>query len=151
MTTAGQIRAVRGFTLIEVLAALLLVGIVLPAVMEGISLANQAGRIAKTKLEATALAESKLNEIVASGQWNISAGSGDFAPDYPDYRWAVQVQDRDYNVSEVDVMVTWMVRETPRSVTVSTLVYNIANAVNSGTSAAGSSTGSTGTTGTQTR
>ncbi len=92
----------RGFTLVEVLAALLLIGIVLPAIMEGISVSQRTAYTARTSLEAAALAEAKLDEIVASGQWSSSASSGDFGEDHPGYRWEMQVADRDYNVSEVE-------------------------------------------------
>jgi hypothetical protein len=121
---------------------LLVGGFVLPAVMEGISLSQQAGRIAKTQLEASGLAQAKLNEIVVSGDWNMSGASGDF-PDHPGYKWEVQVLDRDssYSVVQVSVRVTWLVRAQERSVTLSTFVYNIANAINNGTSNAGGTIG----------
>jgi prepilin-type N-terminal cleavage/methylation domain-containing protein len=134
---AARRRGHSGFTLVEVLAALLLVGIVLPAIMEGISLSQQAGRIARTSLEATALAEAKLNEIVAGGQWNSGAGSGDFGEDHPGYRWEMQVTDRGNNVSEVDVRVTWIVRMADRSVMLSTFVYNTANSTTGGSTGMG--------------
>ena len=58
----------RGFTLLEVLATLVLVGIILPAVMHGISLATIAAGEAKHKVEAVSLAQTKLAELTADFQ-----------------------------------------------------------------------------------
>src|SRR5688500_7535196 len=55
----------RGFTLAEVLATLVLVGLVLPAVMKGISLALAASDDARRRVEAVGLAENKLTELTA--------------------------------------------------------------------------------------
>src|SRR3954453_3932771 len=75
-----------GFTLIEVLATLVLLGIALPVAMRGTTIALSAASRAKHTAEASALAESKLTElttVITSGQLP-GAASGDFAPDHPD-------------------------------------------------------------------
>ncbi|HEV8377776.1 MAG TPA: type II secretion system protein, partial [Tepidisphaeraceae bacterium] len=59
----------RGFTLLEVLATLILIGIILPAVMGGISLATAAAGEAKHKVEAVSLAQTKLSELLATTQY----------------------------------------------------------------------------------
>src|SRR3954462_909291 len=71
----------RGFTLIEVLAALLLVGIFLPVIMNGFSIATRVGNAAKRCTEGGALADAKLTELVATAQWQTGVQSGDFTPD----------------------------------------------------------------------
>lgn len=128
----------RGFTLIEVMATLLLVGIVLPAIMEGISLANSAGAYAKTSLQATALAQMKLNEIaattIANAQPTTGVYSGGFAsvdPQYGSYKWSAEMTERNdmenelgiTGIIELTVRVSWPVRAEERTVAVSTLLY----------------------------
>jgi general secretion pathway protein I len=144
---AGGHRGRRGFTLIEVLAALLLVGIALPVIMQGFSIATRVGSTAKRRTEASALADAKLTELVATAQWQTGIQSGDFSPDWPDYAWTVQIQPwSDSGVDELDLTITWTGRNgQPDSLTVSTLVYE---GTSSDTTASG--TGTTGTTGTGT-
>lgn len=141
---ARSIRSGRrhGFTLIEVLATLLLIGIVLPVIMQGFSIATRVGSAAKRRTEAGALADAKLTELVATAQWQSGIMSGDFNPDWPAYQWSAQVQPwSDSGVDELDLTVTWTGRNgQPDSLTVSTLVYE-------GTSSDSTTTG-TGTTGT---
>lgn len=112
-----------GFTLVEVLATLVLIGIVLPVAMKGISLAASAGGMARRSIEASALAETKLNELVATGQWNAVTQSGDFGEDWPGYRWIAQANERDASLMEMSVQVLWTSRNSERSVSVSTLVF----------------------------
>lgn len=127
---AKNIAALRrrsGFTLIEVLAALILLGIVLPVAMRGVSLSLAAASTAKHLSEAGQLADQKLNEVVLTGDWAQSGLSGDFSPDHPDYQWVVQSQQRDYGLNEVQVRVTWVQRGQQRDFTINTLVYDTSN------------------------
>lgn len=118
----------RGFTLIEVLATLMLMAIVLPAIMQGISIASGTASAARRRNEAAGLAESKLNEIIASQQWQGGQMSGDFGADWPDYHWQASVgnwaQDNTgAGLQQLDVEVTWTSRNRPESLTLSTLTY----------------------------
>ncbi len=74
----------RGFTLIEALAAMLLVAIVLPVVMRGISMATRAGSSAKLQTQAASLAQSKLAELIATRSWKTGDTSGQFSDLYDD-------------------------------------------------------------------
>lgn len=125
-----------GFTLVEVLAALLLMSIALPAIMRGISTASRAADSARHRTEASLLAASKLNELISTGQY-LSQTSGDFGTDWPQvqYTWTAQTADwtptnNNSNVTptlqqtmtEVDVTVKWGNFDNDQ-VTISTLVY----------------------------
>lgn len=123
MIQAKRSNVERGFTLLEVLATLVIIGIVLPAAMKGISLSIAAGALAKSNVEAASLADSKLKELVATNAWQGQASSGDFGSDWPDYRWTSMALNRDEGLIEVDVEVVWIRRGLERSVVVSTLVY----------------------------
>ena len=118
-------RATRAFTLVEVLVSLALVALILPVVMKGISLATSAAVLARERTEAASLAESKLSEIIATGAWQDEANlSGDFSPDWPEYRWTGMAQAREgTSLWDVQVSVQWTFRGSERSVTLSTIAY----------------------------
>src|SRR5690348_6677471 len=59
----------QGFTLVEVLAALVILGIVLPVAMRGVSLSLAAASNAKHMNVAAQLADQKLNEVVLTSGW----------------------------------------------------------------------------------
>jgi prepilin-type N-terminal cleavage/methylation domain-containing protein len=141
----------RGFTLVEVLATMTLMGIALPVLMNGISVASHCADVARHRSEAAALAESQLTEIVATGNWQPGASaSGDFSPDWPEYRWQSTVSDWTQNgLEQIDLHVTWKGRDGDRDIVLSTLVYNNINAGTGTTGSTGTtSTGSTGSGGT---
>ena len=114
----------RGFTLIEILATLMLLAIVLPVAMRGVQLALQSANKAKHLAEASSLAETKLNDLIVSGLWQQSSGSsGDFGADYPGYQWTFQSQPRDYSMNEIWLTVTWLEAGKPSSLTLATMAY----------------------------
>jgi prepilin-type N-terminal cleavage/methylation domain-containing protein len=123
----------RGFTLVEVLATLVLLGIILPIAMRGVSMAMAAASNARRTSEATSLAEAKLNMLLADGTWASGSLSGDFSPDQPEYQWACLTQNRDYGLTEVAVRVTWSDRGHVREMIVATLALQSANSANSAT------------------
>ena len=119
----------RGFTLVEVLVTLMFMALVLPAIMEGISLAGSTASDARRRTEASTLAASKLSEIVAGNLWTTASLSGNFEPDYPDYNWQAQTQPWSGDTSgaglqEIDLTVSWIARGKQQSLSVSTLVYS---------------------------
>jgi len=109
------------FTLVEVLATLVMLAIILPIAMRGVSMAMAAASNARRTAEATTLAETKLNELIADGTWASGSLSGDFAPTQPEYQWACLTQTRDYGLTEVAVRVTWADRGHDREMIVTTL------------------------------
>lgn len=116
-------RQYRAFTLIEVLASLALIAVVLPVVMQGFTIATSLAGSAKDRTEAAALADSKLNELVATGVWNQGVLAGDFAPDRPNYRWKAEVKNWDSStLQELDLHVYWTSRGADREFVVTTLV-----------------------------
>lgn len=160
----------RGFTLIEVLATIALLGIILPVAMQGVSIATGIASTARHRSEAGSLAQAKLNEIVVTGQYlNGGVLSGDFGTDWPEYRWEASLSDwaAGYQVDtyvnnsststttsttsyvppqQLDLRVTWRGRTGDQSVQLSTLVYAADTSItgNSSTSTS-SSSGGTGT------
>lgn len=116
-------RARRGVSLVEVLATLVLVAVVLPAAMHGISVSLRAAAWARRAQEASMLAEAKLNEAIALGAAAPLGTAGDFAPEWPEYRWQARTSAYDAGLQEVTIAVTWLDRGVERSVSLSTLVF----------------------------
>src|SRR3954465_14986789 len=96
----------RAFTLIEVLATLVFLGIILPAAMRGVSIALAMASHARHATEAAQLAEAKLNELIATNTWSTS-GSGDFGTDHPGYQWRLASEQRDFGLSQITITVAW--------------------------------------------
>jgi prepilin-type N-terminal cleavage/methylation domain-containing protein len=121
------------FTLIEVLATLVLIGIVIPVAMRGVSVALAAAENAKHSAEAASIGEAKLNELIATGDWTVSGTSGDFGPDWPDYHWTLQTAARDFNVTEITLTVNWQERARDRSLNISTMIADSSSATGTST------------------
>jgi type II secretory pathway pseudopilin PulG len=123
-------RRAAAYSLVEVLAALLLAAIVLPVAMRGITLATRITSVGADEIEATMLAELKMNELLASGSYATGDDSGDFSDytedetEYARYEWKSHAEDWDDDgaMQQLDVTVTWERTGGQRRVTLSTLV-----------------------------
>ena len=120
-------RRTHGFTLVEVLAALLFIGIVLPVIMQGITLSTNVASVARKKTEAAGLAQAKLAELAVSGQWESGNTSGDFGDAFPGYRWEASADTYVGNSAvtdlvQLEVRVIWRGRGGDESVALTTLV-----------------------------
>ena len=115
----------KGFTLMEILAALVLIGVVLPAVMKGVSMASILASDSARKYEALNLAESKLAEVLLNKDWQEGSDSGEFESDNKDYTWTMEASDwTQADLKQVNVTVAWEQRGHPRQIYLSTLVYD---------------------------
>jgi len=117
--------AARAFTIVEVLATLMLAAIVLPAAVRGISLCLRTAGYASDQARAASLAGSKLAELVATGDLSEAEMEGDFEDMAPGYTWQAEVSDweDDDRLTRVDVTVFWVRRGQQRQVTLTTLAY----------------------------
>jgi general secretion pathway protein I len=120
-TRARQTATRSAFTLVEVLATLVLIGIVIPVAMQGVSVAMSAASNARRTAEAATLAEAKLNQLVVTGEWQFAGQSGDFGAQWPGYKWTAQTTQHDFGVTEIALRVNWQERGRERYLTVSTL------------------------------
>lgn len=132
----------RAFTLIEVLAALLLMAIVIPVAMHGMSTASRAGILGQRKAAAARIAERMLNELIITDQMNQNAANGTVADGDFSYNWTMQSEPwSEDSMTHVTVKVTFSIQGTDYELAASTLFDPTA-----GTVTAGSTTGSTTTT-----
>ena len=155
-----------GFTLIEAMATLVFIGIVMPVVLQAITLSLGMGSHAARQAEAVMLAQAKMSELIATGAWQDQGSlSGDFGTTAATirgsttvidtssrFRWQAAAQDwLDPSLKELTVRVSWQSRSFEREVILTTLVYSPESDPNaSGTSSGssgGSSSGSSGGTG----
>ena len=130
MANTSQIRIVErygrfgGFTFIELLVTIVLIGIIMPVAMRSIGLCTRLGGYSRRQIEAASLAYTKLTELTSSQDWKTSEKRGDFGSDWPGYQWTAAVSNwTDSVVSQLDLTVTWQSQGKQRSLTLSTLVY----------------------------
>lgn len=123
----------RGLSLAEALAALVFVGIVVPAALRCICTSLRLGSESAKKAQALLLAEGKLSELVSTGAWQNTELSGDFrstASGLPfleeegtDFRWIATVEDwLDSSLKQLTVTVYWESSRQIQELSVSTLV-----------------------------
>ena len=113
-----------GFTLAEVLAALVFMAIVIPVALQGVRVASRAGSVAERKTVAARLAERKLNELIVTGQWQSSAAQGTMQEGWQTYDWELESESwaEDGAMRVLTVRVTALVQGEKYDVRISTLV-----------------------------
>jgi general secretion pathway protein I len=87
--TATSKKSSAGFTLAEVLAALLFLAIVIPAAVEAMHVASLAGEVAARKGAAARIADRVLNESIVMTNWNSGTQYGVITEGARDYRWTL--------------------------------------------------------------
>jgi len=90
-TPAGRRRS-QGFTLAEVLAAMLFLAIVIPAAIEALHVSSLAGEVAARKGAAARIADRVLNESLVLSNWNNGVQSGNVSEGALDFRWTLSSQ-----------------------------------------------------------
>jgi type II secretion system protein I len=82
----------RGFTLVEVLAALLMMAIVIPVAMEALSVSSRVGVLGQRKAAAMRVAERLLSELIVEGQTQQATSSGTLVEGDLTYPWTSRVE-----------------------------------------------------------
>jgi type II secretory pathway pseudopilin PulG len=121
-----------GFTLAEVLAALLFMAIVIPVTVEGVRIASRVGQVGERKAAAARVADRILNELLVTGQVQTGAQSGRLEEGNREYAWTMLSEPWTADAMNlVTVSVRFTVQGQDFSVALSTL-YN-PNAAATGT------------------
>ena len=120
-------RSTAGFTLAEVLAALLFMAIVIPAAMEGMHIASLAGTVAQRKGEAARVAQRLLVQNLVNTNSSQSAQSGTVTEGQREFNYTVHsdpwTRDPSQNViRQLTVEVKFTAQSRDYSVRMSTLV-----------------------------
>lgn len=116
-------RPTSGFTLLEVLAAMVFLGILVPVLLQALTLSNRASVTADRSAMAVQLAENKLEELLLNDQWRTLSPNGEFGDDWPGYRWSLERQPwQAGRMTELTLTVAFEVQGREREVRLSTLV-----------------------------
>jgi general secretion pathway protein I len=92
LATATNYNRASGFTLVEVLAALLFLAIVIPTAVEALHMATLSGEVAVRKSAAARVADRVLNESIVMTNWNSGTQSGTVTEGASDFRWTLTSQ-----------------------------------------------------------
>ncbi len=113
----------RAFTLVEVLAALLLMAIIIPVATEGMAVASRAGVTGQRKSTAMRIAESVLNELIVQGEAQQGTASGNRVEGEINYPWTMKSETWSEDAMlHMTVTVTFTVQGSNYDVSASTLI-----------------------------
>lgn len=111
------------FTLVEVLAALLMMAIIIPVAMEGMSVASRAGVLGTRKAAAMRVAERLLNEVLIENQLQQTTGGGTLVDGDVSYPWTMRTENWSEDAMQVmTVTVSFVVQGNSYDVSLSTLL-----------------------------
>ena len=129
-TTSGAARHAKrgqaGFTLAEVLAALLFMAIVIPVAVQALRVASLAGTVADRKTQAVRVAQRLLDESLIATNWTKSGQGGTVTEGDRQYRWTLRSESWSqdgqlYAPRLLSLEVTFAVQNRDYSVRLSTL------------------------------
>lgn len=110
------------FTLAEVLAAMLFLAIVIPAVVEAMHIASRAGTVAARKGAAARVADRILNESLVMTNWSNGTQNGTAGEGTQEFRWTLSSRNWSVDALQlVTVEVKYSVQAKDYSVQLSTL------------------------------
>jgi type II secretory pathway pseudopilin PulG len=129
MRSATRYRRKGGFTLIEALASLMLVAVVLPLVVRGVTMSAKSAADYDRRATAMMLAQSQMEEAILAEAWTFGDSEGVFEETYGEeaerYAWAFTTTDwgegTDYR--ELRLRVVWNSGGADQSVVLTTVVY----------------------------
>jgi type II secretory pathway pseudopilin PulG len=111
------------FTLAEVLAALLMMAIIIPVAMEGMSVASRVGVLGQRKATAMRVAERVINELIVENQTQQNSASGTASDGDVNYPWTMKSQTWPEDAMiEMTVTVTFSVQGNEYDISASTLI-----------------------------
>jgi prepilin-type N-terminal cleavage/methylation domain-containing protein len=114
-----------GFTLVEVLAALVFMAIVIPVAIEALRVASLVGQVGHRKLVATRIAERLLNEVAVTGQTQITSQKGVTSEGQQQFEWTLRSEPWNEDAMLlVSVDVVFPVQGKDYDVTLNTLIDN---------------------------
>lgn len=108
-------RALRGFTLLEMMISMVILAIALTSVFKLQSMSVILADRAKFETTAPLLAQMKMAGFMTVEQDELSSGSGDFGDEFSEYGWQVEVDEVDsemlgdtaQRLYRIALMITW--------------------------------------------
>jgi len=112
-----------GFTLVEVLAALMFMAIVIPVTVQALHLSSLSGEVAVRKAEAARVADRVLNEAIVTG--NYGPQNGTITENGREFRWTLRSETWPIDAMQlITAEVTYSAQGRDYPVHLSTLVYS---------------------------
>jgi len=130
-------RGMRGFTLVEVLTAILVLTITIPVLIGAYSAAHDVAAFARQRSEALSIGQSVMEQLTATGDWYNGNSTGDerYNNSPTQYHWEASTNtwtdlDSSYEdeaVEQLTVTITWKYHNTDCQIVLDTLVYDAEN------------------------
>jgi len=115
-------RTMRGFSLVEMVAALMIFGLAAGGVIEVYTLCIRSTSSSLGYTHAVFLAQKALEEMLVEGALIPGSDEGDFDPEHPEYSWKSEVEETDQvGLYEVRIVVTWTERGREKEYVLTTL------------------------------
>ncbi|OQY24339.1 MAG: hypothetical protein B6I37_03555 [Desulfobacteraceae bacterium 4572_35.2] len=118
----------RGFTLLEVMIALVIIGIALIACLTLANRCIHSHELVQRITTATMLAQHKMSELEAqsrNGELSHSTQNGNWTEPYDQFRWQVDFNDTLVNgVQQVTVSIIWGERQRNEEVSIDSFLFN---------------------------
>ena len=113
----------RGFSLVEMLAAIMIFGIGVMAVLEVITTALRSTTASLGYTQAVFLAQQRLEETALEAPLSPAADAGVFGPAFPNHTWKREIEELEAErLYRVRVDVIWNERGRERQFTLTTLI-----------------------------
>jgi len=102
---------------------MLFLAILVPAILQALTLANRASEVSERSAIAAELASNKLGELTLNDAWSNADAKGDFGNEWPGYRYEVTQATWDVDsMTQLSVNVFYPVQGKERSLQLVTLV-----------------------------
>ena len=88
-----MVRSRSGFTLLEVMVSVTIIGIALVTLIGAQSQSISVATVSRFKTTASLLARQKMAELVLAGFGNLQPDEGDFTQAFSDYHWQVEIRE----------------------------------------------------------
>ena len=116
-------RVTAGFSLVEMIAALVIFSVGVLATMEVFATCLQSTSASLGYTEAVHLAQQALEETIAEGDFVAAGDTGDFGPGFPRHSWTREIEEAGQSgLYKLRVAVRWNERGRERQFTLTTLI-----------------------------
>ncbi|MFH1625329.1 MAG: type II secretion system minor pseudopilin GspI [Pseudomonadota bacterium] len=116
-------RADGGFTLLEVMVTLAIVGIALVAILRSLAMSVDVSNESRNLSVATLLAKWKMAEIESQVFPDVGEGGGEFGDEYPGFRWETTTTETEVKeLRKVAVTVLWQEGKYEKKLQLATLI-----------------------------
>lgn len=115
----------KGFTLLEVIVAMVIVVVGLVLISQAFSIGLRAVRVSDKATVARFLAEQKITDLETQAFTALQSTNGDFGTDYPGFTWQEEVITTNLdNLIQVNLTIAWTEDNVTRTLLITKLIAN---------------------------